>query len=362
MIPLSLKVELTNPGSPYVLRLNSDWKPDLGANDGYLNARKSNKLIYTSPYGELHIENMSIEELDGDVLLVIPERKIARRLIRAASQHNTLLVTEQCDQLCVMCSQPPKKYHVDLFSYYECAVSLAPEGAVIGISGGEPTLYKDQLFSLISRSLKLRPDLSFHVLTNGQHFEERDLERFLEFPREKVLWGIPLYSSSAEVHDEIVKKHGAFFRLEESMSILYRAGASIELRTVVIQANALQLVEIASFVAIRLPFVFRWAIMQLERIGYGRQNWSNLFYDNSTAFGPISEALDYALARGIPIQLYNFPLCTVPSPYRHLAPSTISDWKRRYLETCNGCSAKDSCGGFFEWYDESQGFENLVLQ
>jgi His-Xaa-Ser system radical SAM maturase HxsC len=362
MIPLSVKVELTNNSSPFVLRLNSDWKPDLGPFDGYLKAREPNKLIYQSSYGDLQIENMTIEELDGDILLVVPERKIARRLIRAASPHNTLLITEQCDQLCVMCSQPPKKYHVDLFPYYECAVLLAPEGAIIGISGGEPTLYKEQLLNLISRSLSLRPDLSFHVLSNGQHFEDQDTKRLSDFPGGNVLWGIPLYSSSASIHDEIVKKDGAFLRLEESMSILYRAGASIELRTVIIQANAKELIDIASYVAARLPFVYRWAIMQLERIGYGRQNWTSLFYDNSAAFGPVSDALDFATARGIPTQLYNFPLCTVPLAYRHLAPSTISDWKRRYLSTCKGCSAMDSCGGFFEWYDESQGFENLVLQ
>src|SRR5690606_40913863 len=60
----------------------------------------------------------------------------------ADSRHNTLLVTERCDQLSVMCSQPPKKQHTDLFPLLKQACLLAPKGATIGFSGGEPTLYQ----------------------------------------------------------------------------------------------------------------------------------------------------------------------------------------------------------------------------
>ncbi len=80
--------------------------------------------------------------MDGDVILMFPEQRTAHRLIRANSQHNTLLVTEQCDQLCVMCSQPPKKHHVDLFDQFSAAIRLAPPHAFIGLSGGEPCFTK----------------------------------------------------------------------------------------------------------------------------------------------------------------------------------------------------------------------------
>jgi hypothetical protein len=158
-----------------------------------------------------------------------------------------------------------------------------------------------------------------------------------------------------------VKKEGAFLKLEASFSILYRAGASIELRTVLMNSNAKELPQLASYISTNLPFVFRWAIMQLERIGYGRQNWATLFYDNSLDFAPVGHALDVAHARGIDTLLFNFPLCTVPEFYRLQAPSTISDWKRRYLPTCADCRLKVDCGGFFEWYDEKAGFSTVGL-
>lgn len=91
------------------------------------------------------------------------------RLLRSDSPHNTFLVTERCDQLCVMCSQPPKKTHVDRFVLLEEACLLAKPGELIGISGGEPTLYKGQLLGMLGRVLHAREDLQFHVLTNGQH-------------------------------------------------------------------------------------------------------------------------------------------------------------------------------------------------
>src|SRR5690606_40693855 len=53
---------------------------------------------------------------------------------------------------------------------YKAACMLAPQGAVVGLSGGEPTLYKDELFDLLDFALTMRPDLRFHVLTNAQHF------------------------------------------------------------------------------------------------------------------------------------------------------------------------------------------------
>ncbi|MBL7373277.1 His-Xaa-Ser system radical SAM maturase HxsC, partial [Escherichia coli] len=83
--------------------------------------------------------------------------------------------TERCDQLCVMCSQPPKKTHVDRFALFEQACLLAEPDSVIGISGGEPTLYKAELLGMIERVLTARPDLAFHVLTNGQHFQSEDI-------------------------------------------------------------------------------------------------------------------------------------------------------------------------------------------
>ncbi|CDM60024.1 hypothetical protein LPU83_pLPU83b_0024 (plasmid) [Rhizobium favelukesii] len=283
----------------------------------------------------------------------------AHRLIRASSPHNTFLVTEQCDQLCVMCSQPPKKYHADLFEQFETAAILAPNKSVLGISGGEPLLHKEKLFRMFERVARLRPDVTFHVLSNGQHSTKDDVKQLIEIGTERILWGIPLYSSDPRTHDQIVGKPGAFRSLERGLAVLMQAGASVELRTVVLQQNRRHLGALADFVFTRLSFINVWALMQLERIGYGRMNWATSFLDTSIDFEPISMAVDRTVARGISVALYNFPLCSVPKEYRQYAPSTISDWKRKYLGFCKECNARSACGGFFEWYSHDQVFSAL---
>ena len=258
-----------------------------------------------------------------------------------------------------MCSQPPKKHHVDLFPYFETAALLAPEGATIGISGGEPTLFKERLFTFLKRVLDARPDLSFHILTNGQHFEEDDRSAMAGLDRSRIVWGVPLYSHDPSVHDQVVGKQGAQERLLDNLAFLCRVGAAVELRTVLMQPNAAGLPELARFITAMLPFIRAWAVMQTENIGYGRMNWKTLFYDSSEGFDVVGRASDFVRSRGIDARLYNFPLCTVPEAYRHLAPATISDWKRAYREECEGCSLKAECGGFFEWHPRDHGYSKL---
>jgi len=170
---------------------------------------------------------------------------------------------------------------------------------------------------------------------------------------------VPIYSADPETHDAIVGKAGAFEMLLGGLSSLCRAGAAVELRTVAMRRNLGDLPRLARFVTTHIPFAVRWAIMQVENIGYARRDWPNLFADTSVAFADVAEALDLARARGIQAVLYNFPLCTVPEPYRYLAPSSISDWKRKYLEECTACTARDRCGRFFEWYPEDRGFSGV---
>ncbi len=60
--------------------------------------------------------------------------------------------------------------------------------------------------------------------------------------------------------------------------------------------------------------------MQLEPIGYSRQNWKSLLVDTSASFKPVARAVNSAAARGIDVALFNFPLCAVLAAYRRCAP------------------------------------------
>ena len=352
MIPL-VRPALADAERPYVTRLRTS-RTGAGGDDAILIEGDQDGGIFSGRLGLVTIEGVRTDDLDGDVVLVDPGRSQVERLLRVGSTTNTLLVTERCDQLCVMCSQPPKKTHVDRFDLLEQACRLAPDGMLIGISGGEPTLYKERLLTLIERTLAVRPDLSFHVLTNAQHFEAGDIARLAGSSFRRVSWGIPLYASDAALHDLIVGKDGAFAKLEEGLAHLAMAGARVELRTVIVSDNVDELPALAGYVGARLRFIEAWSIMQLEHIGFAKNRWDQLFFDHAQRFAPIAEALDRALLQGVRAQLFNFPRCTVPAAYRRLAISSISDWKRKFAPACARCRERDACSGFFEWHPDEQ--------
>lgn len=365
MIPLRIPVDPLPIDVPIVARLMMSTDRDAQSSlqrDAIFIEQDSGVAEYDLSGMSLRLRVDDAESLDGDVVMIVPGQRSLHRLIRRDSKHNTLLVTEQCDQLCVMCSQPPKKHHVDLFDQFVEAVELAPDKATIGLSGGEPMLHKQQLFDFLERSLSARPDLKFHILTNGQHFENEDADFLKRLPSGSVLWGIPMYAANAAVHDKIVVKAGAFKKLCESLALLAKVGAIIELRTVMMSSNAKHMPALAQFIATHVPFINFWAIMQMESIGYGRMNWDKEFYDTSISFNTLSDAIDLSVALGTEVALYNFPRCTLPDRYRRFSVNSISDWKQKYLPECMECTLKAQCGGFFEWYQESKGFEGIKAQ
>jgi His-Xaa-Ser system radical SAM maturase HxsC len=337
---------------PFVTRLRSRQRDEPDPSDSYLVETDGTSSSFAGRHGLLAVDGVPGGELDGDIVLVQPRSGRLERLLRAGSPHNTLLVTERCDQLCVMCSQPPKKTHVDRFQLFEEACLLAEPGSLIGISGGEPTLYKEQLLDMIDHVLTRRPDLEFHVLSNGQHFGREDVERLRDPLYRRVSWGIPIYAPEPALHDEIVGKAGAFARLEESFAFLLLAGARVELRTVLLTANLPVLAALARYVTTRLRFVEVWSIMQLENTGFARNRWGRLVVDHRAGFEPVASALDCAALHAVPAQLFNFPRCSVPPAYRHLAVASISDWKRKYVPACGACRERERCCGFFEWHPE----------
>ncbi|WP_262692467.1 His-Xaa-Ser system radical SAM maturase HxsC [Kordiimonas aestuarii] len=358
MIELQLPLEGIDPYVPdFVVRLAGPNHEQLSDFDAALVAQDSALSIYRYREHQFVIRQQSGEDMLGDVVLVSPSSKTVHRWIRAGSQHNTLLITERCDQLCIMCSQPPKKTHVDQFEYFLQACSLAPANSTIGLSGGEPTLYKQQLFELLLAMQSHRPSLKFHVLTNGQHFEPSDTATLAQL--RNVVWGIPLYAPDPELHDKIVAKSGAFARLMASFELLGAAGAAIELRTVLTKHNGGVLPNLARFVVGHLPFIDVWAIMQLEATGFARRAWRDLFFDNSVDFDPIKEAILHVQTYGQDVALYNFPLCTVPSSFRGYAARSISDWKNRFAKACDLCTLKNDCCGFFEWHPDDHTYQEI---
>ena len=81
-------------------------------------------------------------------------------LFRHDGRPNTILLTERCDNYCLMCSQPPKTGDDDwLLDDARELIRLLPRHAhELGFTGGEPTFYGQGLIDLSTLCTTLLPD------------------------------------------------------------------------------------------------------------------------------------------------------------------------------------------------------------
>src|SRR5205823_4118215 len=112
---------------------------------------------------------------DGDVVRVDPRRSHLAALYRKTAGTNSLLVTERCDNYCVMCSQPPKtaddSWLID--ELREVVPLMSIDTREIGITGGEPALLGERLVELVELLKRQLPHTAVHILSNGRRFSDQ---------------------------------------------------------------------------------------------------------------------------------------------------------------------------------------------
>jgi His-Xaa-Ser system radical SAM maturase HxsC len=286
----------------------------------------------------------------GDVVRVDPARGALTALYRAGSEFNTFLVTERCDNYCLMCSQPPKESDDDwLVDDLERAIPLiSPDAREIGITGGEPTLIGERFVRLLSLMRDALPHTAVHVLSNGRRFADAAFAKAVAAVRHPdLVLGIPVYSDLPEEHDYIVQARGAFDETVRGILELKRRRVRVEVRFVVHRESVGRLPDFARFVARNLTFVDHVALMGLELVGFARVNLDQLWVDPVDYQAPLLEAVRVLDGAGLAVSIYNHPLCVLDPRLHRFARKSISDWKNAYFAECDGCAAKDACGGFF---------------
>jgi len=300
----------------------------------------------------------------GDVVSIRPDGQLFV-MYDVQSSENVFLLTENCNFNCIMCPQPPKK---ELSKYYDEAIDIirlmdkSPE--VIGITGGEPALHYNDFINVIQTIRELHPETHIQILSNGSIFKSPDQVRELvEITGTQATYCIPLYSSIPSVHDSIVQKDSAFWDTINALHMLSSAGANIEIRTVVLQQNYLNLNDWAHFISMNTPYVQHVAIMGIEAIGHAKDNIEQLWVDPIDYGDGITATIKTCRRHGIPVSIFNHQLCTLPEEIWPFAAKSISQWKVRFLPVCNSCMMKNDCGGLFfsntEKYSKSISIETL---
>lgn len=270
---------------------------------------------------------------------------------------NTLLVTERCDNLCLFCSQPPRDVD-DTILYAFAAQSIVSFNSdqPIGISGGEPLLDKTAVLNFFSILEKFENTTPLHILTNGRAFKDVGfVEKIVSLnSNREVLFGIPLYSTSGHIHDQLVNCDGAWKETIRGLINAGNKGLDIELRVIPTKKNFLELPDIIELSMSCFNSISRISIMNLEQTGWARKNWDDLYLKPAEYLPTLERACHLSNVYGVEISLFNYPLCHLSESLYEFSKKSISDWKNTYPQLCNSCIVKSSCGGFFTSIKEQE--------
>jgi His-Xaa-Ser system radical SAM maturase HxsC len=286
----------------------------------------------------------------GDIIHVPSDGRRVTVLWKNSAQHNGLLLTEQCDNYCLMCSQPPKERDDSwLFDRAGKVISLLPADArSVSLTGGEPTLNADALIGLLAHCRRVAPELPIHLLSNGRRFADPAFaRRYASVGLADIMVGIPVYAPEPGLHDFVVQAAGAFDETIHGVLNLASLGQAVELRVVIQRHTVPVLVGLATYIARNLPFVAQVALMGLEMTGLARPNSALVWADPADYQSELVEAVDILSAAGIATGIYNHQLCVLDRRLWPYAIRSISDWKNDYLDICRSCSVRDACGGIF---------------
>ncbi len=304
----------------------------------------------TGPGPKIHLPLQLRHLAPGDVFAVSPDGSRVSVLWKADARHNSILLTERCDHYCIMCSQPPKERDDGyLFERAKRVIdSLPSQASAVTLTGGEPTIYPEAFLDLLRHIAATAPRLAVHVLSNGRRFADAAFSRaYASTPLADLMVGIPLYAAAPALHDYVVQSRGAFNETVRGILSLISAGARVEIRVVIQQANVAHLTELAYFIARNLPFVDQVALMGLEMTGLARPNSSRVWVDPFDYRSELSDAYAILHDAGVRTKIYNHQLCVLDERVRPAAVQSISDWKRSYPESCQPCAVREQCAGVF---------------
>lgn len=285
-----------------------------------------------------------------DVIRIEPVTERVRVLFKRAFRHNSLLITERCNNYCVMCSQPPREIDDswiadELFR----VVELIPKDTVeLGITGGEPTLLGEKLLQLIKFIKNQLPSTALHILSNGRRFSDlKFTQQCSAIGHPDLMFGIPLYGDNYIDHDFVVQAKGGFNEAVRGIVNLKRNGIKVEIRCVIHRDTCQRLSRLATFITRNLTFVDHVALMGYEAMGFGKSNVRQLFVLPDVFMEELNAAIQILRAARINTSVYNLPLCLLNGEAASLSVQSISDWKNEYLPDCDGCNDKPRCTGFF---------------
>ncbi len=323
-------------------------------------------IIYSTDKKDIFYINFESEQIEiiaselndhfkkGDILEIDNKHKKIRTVLSSLSNENTLLLTEQCENRCLFCSQPPN-YLPDIHLYNRATMALLNynSGDLIGITGGEPTINRDAFIGMLKALESFGNTTPLHILSNGRNLGDMIFyaDVMEQAAKRSIIWGIPLYGHKSSLHDMIVGSKGAFNDTLNGLLNLSSSMHDIELRIVIVKQNYKFLEYILDFINHSFPNIRTISLMNLEPVGWAKKNYEELYISVEEQNKYLTALISKFNILRFDIKLLNYPLCLLNEKLRPYAVKSISDWKNYYPEECNLCIYKHECCGYFSSAD-----------
>ena len=299
--------------------------------------------------GNVVTYKQNINELIHDILIFDNDK--SSLLFRIEDKQLTFFITSKCNHRCIMC---PQKLNIDASNYdliIRRVIDNLDYEVIDGIcfTGGEPLLKMDFINDVVLRAPE---NILVTILTNGSIFPS---DIILKSPRCKLC--IPLYASYDELHNYMTGSN-SFYKVIENLMKISQYDTLIELRYVLTKQNIEMLQEFARFTWRNLPFVQDVAFMGMELTAEALINKDLLWINPNEYIPDLQKAVEYLNDNGVTTWIYNLPYCLFDEKYRKFLIPSISTWKVRYLDVCNDCKLKNTCGGMF--FSDIKDFNNII--
>jgi len=302
-----------------------------------------------------------LENYAEDDVLTIYSNGIVTEEYNSSSNDNALVPTLKCNSNCLMCpcsENSRKNAYILSFAELREKLRYLPRNIEhLTITGGEPTLLKEDFFSLLKICQLNFSKTQFQLLTNGRVFSDFEFtKKFIEVLPDNIYLGIPIHGYDEITHDQITQAYGSFKQTVTGIQNLLHFNVDIELRIVLSKLNIDYINKIALYIIKYFPNIQGVKLMGLEMLGNAIKNKDKVWLPYEEISNRVKDAIELLVRNGIDVQLFNFPLCCVNRSFWTIASKSISDYKVTYFNECNFCVVKNLCGGVFNSTGRSMKF------
>jgi His-Xaa-Ser system radical SAM maturase HxsC len=247
-----------------------------------------------------------------------------------------------------MCPQPPHKDDYSLFDVNKLLLEYLQKQPIkkIGITGGEPTIKRNDLINLLKLSYLYYPNVNIDLLTNAKKLNDFNYAKEIALSNPNIKFCISFPTDNPDDFNKIMGTN-IYTDVVQSIQNLAILKQNIELRIVIMKQNSNRLLNISEFIYRNFPFVSHIAFMGMEIIGYAFDNINDININTDEYNNELLNAIRFLNQRDMNISIYNIPYCLIDKSMWKFLRNSISTWKQMYQPECNLCSKKSTCSGIF---------------